>query len=199
MKRSRPQPVGSLACHSFLHAVLAVTLVVFCAPLAAQQLGDQTGAEKTKTPVSASIKHSGRQTESFLDVIGNVIVTYSDGSTDAWTAKGNASLVRVAEDGSVGWTVHEAERPAASASYTIRPNGKLVVCRQGEVVAKIVSSLGFIEEWNFWDGGRAVRLRTRALHGPGRLELHEIASGRLVESIPEEQWSTRPWAAIFAD
>lgn len=198
MNRSRPQPVGSLACHSFLRAVLVVTLVVFCAPLAAQQTGGQTGAEKTKAPVSAMIKPSGRQTESFPQPIGNVIVTYADGGKDAWTTKGNCSLARVAADGSVGWTVHEPERPAASASYTIRPNGTLVVCRRGEVVAKLRSSLGFIEEWDFWDGGKSVRLRTRRLHGPGTLELHDVATGRLVASIPEDQWQSQPWASVFS-
>lgn len=199
MKRSRPQPFGSLSGDSLWRPVFALTFVALCTPLVAQQTGGQTGAERTKTPLSAVIKPGARQTASFPEVIGNVIVTYSDGSKDAWTTKGNASLVRVAEDGAVGWTVHEAERPAASASYTIRPNGKLIVCRLGEVVAKITSGLGFIEEWDFWDAGRAVRLRTRALHGPGRLELYEIATGRLVEAIPEDQWSTRPWATIFKE
>ena len=71
---------------------------------------DQSGAENTKQPISAEIlvKTAGKA-EAKPNPIGNVQVTYADGTKDLWTTKGNCSLAVVGTDGTVGWTVHGPE------------------------------------------------------------------------------------------
>jgi hypothetical protein len=67
--------------------------------------GDQKGAERTKQPVAAEILAAPAATAED-PAVGNVEVTYADGTKDLWTTKGNCSLPRVAPDGTVGWTVN---------------------------------------------------------------------------------------------
>jgi hypothetical protein len=57
-------------------------------------------AEPVKQPVAARIqpKHSP-----IADNVGNVIVTYSDGTEDTWTLTGNAMMPKVGPTGYVGW------------------------------------------------------------------------------------------------
>jgi hypothetical protein len=93
--------------------------------------GDQRGAEGTKQPVAVAIPGAGTATADD-SAVGNVQVTYADGTKDRWTTKGNCSLARVAPDGTVGWTVNGPEIPVNSADM-MRPNGTLVLCRKGKV------------------------------------------------------------------
>jgi hypothetical protein len=82
------------------------------------------------------------------DPIGNVPVTYADGTRDLWTTKGNCSLAHVGSDGTVGWTANGSAVKINSADW-MRPNGTLVLCRLGKVIAQIKSGKGFIEQWQF--------------------------------------------------
>lgn len=155
---------------------------------------DQTGAEDTKAPKNVEIV-AGGSAEDKEQQIGNVQVTYEDGTKDLWTTKTNCSLARVSADGIVGWTVHGPETKIA-ASYTMRPNGKLVLIAKGKVIAQIQSGKGFIEDWMFIEGGRLVLL-TRGAHGPASIELHETKNGKLVQSVQAMDPNLPAWAKPY--
>lgn len=158
---------------------------------------DQKGAETTKIPMGVAIvKTSGSEKKE--QPIGNVQVVYRDGTTDFWTTKGNCSLALVAADGTVGWTVHAGDTKIA-ASYTARPNGKLVLNRRGKVIAQIESSKGFIEEWMFIEGGKRLVLLTRGAHGPATIELHETSSGKLLKSVNAAAENLPTWAKPYEE
>ena len=177
----------------FLRSLLAVILT----SAGVLDAADQTGAEKTRQPVSAQIiVQDGAESEG--TPVGNVRVTYADGSTDLWTTKGNCALARVAPDGLVGWTVRGPETKIA-ASYTVRPNGTLVLCRKGRVIAEVKSAKGFIEEWAFVENGSRLVLVTRGAHGPGYIELHDTAAGKLIESVKASTDNLPLWARPYAE
>ncbi len=67
--------------------------------------GQNEGAERTKLPVQASIVRNKALGPEYK--IGNVIVTYSDGTTDLWTLKGNCAEPKISTMGSVGWEVYK--------------------------------------------------------------------------------------------
>jgi len=156
---------------------------------------DQRGAESTKTPKKAGIVVAPDPRSVELQ-IGNVEVTYSDGIKDLWTAKNNCSLARVSADGTVGWTVHGPETKIA-ASYTVRPNGTLVLNRKGKVIARIESSKPFIEDWMFIDAGGRLILLTRAAHGPANIELHDTTTGKMIESVKAQDEHLPAWAKPY--
>ena len=134
--------------------------------------------------------------------IGNVEVTYADGTKDRWTKKGNCGQAHVAADGTVGWTIYDAERHPPTVSYTVRNNYRLALCRRGRITARIHSWLGFIEDRRFLDGGRQIALRARGLHGPAQIERHDSATGQLLEGIPafaSDPSSLPAWAKPFVD
>jgi len=158
---------------------------------------DQKGAELTKKPVSADVVVP-KGTKPDDEQIGNIRIKYEDGSKDLWTTKSNCSLPRVAPDGIVGWTVH-AEETKIAASYTVRPNGTLVLCKQGKVYATIKSGRGFIEEWQFIDQGTHLVLVTRGAHGPADIELHDVATGKLLKSVKPTDDPLPAWAKPYYD
>lgn len=160
---------------------------------------DQTNAEHVKKPVSAQITPADGGEMYGDERTGNVEVTYADGTKDRWTTRGNCGQARVATDGTVGWTVYEAERKPPTVAYTVRNNFTLVLCRRGKIVAKIRSWLGFIEAWDFLARGKELALRTRALHGVALIERHDCATGRLLQSIEAYSTDLPAWAAPFAD
>jgi hypothetical protein len=176
-----------------LPALLLITLLLVSNGRAI----DQKGAESTKTPKSAAIvvaADAGKKERQ----IGNVQVTYSDGTKDVWTTKANCSLARVAADGTVGWTVHGPETKIA-ASYTMRPNGKLVLNRKGKLIAEIESGKAFIEEWMFIEPGKQIVLLTRGAHGPADIELHDTKTGKLIESVKAFAENLPAWAKPYEE
>lgn len=178
---------------SFLRALLFSLFVVPTFLSAA----DQTGAELTKKVVSAEIVVP-KGTKPDDEQIGKVRVKYADGTKDMWTTKDNCSLVRVAPDGTVGWTVH-ADATKIAASYTVRPNGNLMLCRHGKVFAKLTSGRGFIEAWDFVEKGEKLVLVTRGAHGPADIELHEVATGKLLKSVKQDEGHLPAWAKPYED
>ena len=170
-------------------------LVLACSGLTLA--ADQKGAELTKKPVSANIVVP-KGTKADDEQIGKVQVVYEDGTKDLWTTKDNCSHVRVAPDGTVGWTVH-ADETKIAASYTVRPNGTLVLCRQGKIFATIKSGRGFVEEWAFIEKGARLVLVTRGAHGPADIELHEVANGKLLKSVKPEAAKQYTWAKPYED
>lgn len=173
-------------------AVFAFGMLVTGALVAA----DQTGAEKNKRPVSAEVIGTAKAENA--DKIGDIEVTYADGSKDRWTTKGNAGLPQVAADGSVGWTVYSPETKVA-ASYKMRPNCTLVVSRQGKVLCRVRSIMAFIEEWSFLEDGAKFALKTRGAHGPASVELHETKSGKLLQTVGAGDEKLPKWAEAFRE
>jgi hypothetical protein len=176
-----------------LHTLFAGVFLIGCDLYAT----DLVGAETVKRPASVEILLSGAAKPD-EPKIGNVWVTYTDGATDPWTTKGNCSLARLAVDGTVGWTTNEPETKV-NASYSMRPNNTLVLCRKGKVIAKVRSALPFIEEWKFTVDGRQLVLVTRASHGPADIELHEVDSGRLIETVKAYGENLPLWAQPFKE
>jgi len=177
----------------FIFQFLLATAVTATGTLFA---GDQTDAERTKQPVAVAILVAGATT---ADVpIGNVQVTYADGTKDLWTTRGNCSLADVAPDGTVGWTVNGSEIRVNSADM-MRPNGTLVLCRKGKVLASIRSGRAFIEKWAFNANGSQLVLVTRGSHGPADIELHETATGRLIQSVRAYAGNLPEWARPYAE
>ncbi len=157
---------------------------------------DQTGAESTKKPVLAKVVDVA-EIEHYT--IGNIQVTYEDGTADRWTTKRNTGDPRVAPDGTVGWTIYGAEYGDAK-SYTTRPNGTLVVCRQGRVLCRVESALPHVEGWDFIDGGAKFVLKSRGRHGPAKVELFETETGNLLAMVPAYSEDGQPkWAEPYRD
>ena len=173
---------------------LAMILALVVGPLVSVRAGDQTGAEKTKVPVKVAVVDAKKWNE---QAVGNIEVSYADGTSDRWTTKGSCGQPRVAADGTVGWTVFEPERPAQTASYNIRPNGTLVICRKGKVICRAKAALGFIEEWGFLKDGKRLVVMSRALHGPATVELMETETGKVVEVVKASADKLPAWAAPY--
>jgi outer membrane lipoprotein-sorting protein len=157
---------------------------------------DQSGAEKSKSV--ASVEVVGTASAENAEKIGNVEVTYADGTKDRWTTKGDAGLALVASDGTVGWTVYAPETKIA-ASYKVRPNNTLVICRQGKVLCRAKTALPFIEEWRFVDDGKQFAVKTRAAHGPATLELHETKTGKLLATAKAADDQLPKWAEPYRE
>lgn len=161
--------------------------------------GGQSGAENTKQPISAEIlPATAGKADANPNPIGNVQVTYADGTKDLWTTKGNCSLALVRADGTVGWTVHGPEVPINSADK-MRPNGTLVLCRRGKVIAQIKSGKAYIEQWAFQANGSQLVLLTRGSHGPAEIELHDATTGKLIASVGASAGNLPEWAKPYAD
>jgi len=155
---------------------------------------DQSGAEKVKLPVMATVVNAEKWNS---ELVGNIEVRYADGTRDKWTTKGSCGKPRVATDGTVGWTIFEPERPAQSASYNIRPNNTLVICRKGSIICRVQSAMGFVEEWAFLKDGKHFVVKSRALHGPATVELMETETGNVVEKIKASADNLPNWAAPY--
>jgi len=157
---------------------------------------NQSGAEKVKLPVKASVVNAVKWNS---ELVGNIEVHYSDETKDRWTTKGSCGQPRVAADGTVGWTIFEPERPAQSASYNIRPNHTLVMCRKGKIICRVESVMGFVDEWDFLKDGKHFVVKSRALHGPATVELMETETGKVVEAIKASADNLPDWAASYHD
>jgi len=155
---------------------------------------DQASVEKTKVPVKATVVNAQLWNN---EPVGNIEVVYADGTRDRWTTKGSCGLPRVAADGTVGWTVFEPEHPSQSASYTVRPNGYLVVCRRGKVLCRVLSALSYIEEWDFSKDGKHFVVKSRRLHGSAKVELMETETGKVVMELEASADKLPEWAAPY--
>jgi hypothetical protein len=176
-------------------AILALAVATVCLDRPVQAV-DQQGAEKTKRPVSASVEPAGGKE----DWIGNVVVTYADGTKDRWTTKGNTTLPKVSANGTVGWVVVEPPVGSANFSYKLRPRREIVVCHQGKIVGRIRSAKAFIEEWRFVEGQILhCAVMSRQSHGPAKIELIVAQTGQVVDSVDAfiEQEKLPPWARGF--
>jgi hypothetical protein len=167
--------------------------------LAPYLYGKNKGAEKTQTPVQAGIARNKSVPGKYK--IGNVIVTYSDGTTDIWTLKGNCAEPRVSTKGTVGWEVYKLNADGKTlASYNgLYIDDRVNVCDHGRVVANLVSAKSFIEGWDFTKDGERLVIKSRGAHGPATIELFALRNGGPLESVQAYEKNLPSWAAPFAD
>jgi hypothetical protein len=155
-------------------------------------------AEMVKQPVAVRIqtKHSP-----IADNVGNVIVTYSDGTDDTWTLMGNSMMPKVGPMGYVGWVVCELEKDHRSLKlYRDVPIGsRLAICWKGKVIANLQSSKPFIEEWNFSPDSKHVVVKSRAAHGVAIIELFSIRNGPAEVAVEAYREDLPDWAKAFRD
>jgi hypothetical protein len=172
----------------FLLFLLSVTL-----------LADQNeGAEKTKLPLRASIIRNDSLPAEYH--IGNVAVTYADGTTDTWTLKGNCAEAKVSTQGSVGWEVYKLDSDGRLDRYNgLYVNDHVSVCDHGKVVATFKSAKGFIEGWDFTKDGEHLVIKSRGAHGPATIELFSLHTGMATESVQAYDKHLPDWAVPFAD
>ncbi len=164
-----------------------------------ERIEGPTGSGRAERPVTVDIiPAKGGQTAGTAQV-GNVEVVYADGVQETWTTRGNCGQAHIAADGTVGWTVYRADKPGIIGNFDFQPNGTLVLCRRGQIVARINSSLPYIDSWNFLDRGGKVVLRTRGLTGAPRIDRRESATGLLLDSVPAETADLPEWALPLAD
>jgi hypothetical protein len=161
--------------------------------------GQTAGAEKTKLPVHAAIVRDKSLPPTYQ--IGNVIVTYSDGTTDIWTLKDNCGQPKVSSKGAVGWEVYKlnAEGKTLASYHGLYINDRLNVCDHGIVVANLPSAKGFIEGWDFTRDGEHLVIKSRGAHGPASIELFSLRNGPALESVQAYEKNLPDWAVPFAD
>jgi hypothetical protein len=183
------------------HVMNQRTLAPFLFFLLAAPLLDaqNQGAEKTKLPVRASIEGNKSLRPDYK--IGNVRVTYSDGTTDLWTLKGNCAEPKVSTKGSVGWEVYKLDADGKTlANYNgLYVNNRVNVCDHGRVVANLESAKGFIEGWDFTKDGERLVIKSRGAHGPATIELFSLRNGSVIEAVQAYEKNLPDWAASFAD
>lgn len=153
---------------------------------------DQAGAEAVKKPVSASIRVP-EESSGNGDPVGNVQVTYQDGTTDLWTTKNNCGQARVSPAGTVGWVIYEPATQVA-ASYKLRPCRQIVLCQKGKIVARISSPQPFIEEWQFQQDGAQVAVAAMFAHGKTFYTLYEAATGQSLATATSTDALIPSWA-----
>jgi hypothetical protein len=161
--------------------------------------GQNEGAEKTKLPLRASIvRNDSLPAEA---QIGNVVVTYTDGSSDTWTLKGNCAEAKVSTKGSVGWEVYKlnADGKTLERYNGLYINDQVNVCDHGKVVANLKSAKGFIEGWDFTKDGEHLVIKSRGAHGPASIELFSLRTGLAMESVQAFDKHLPDWAAPFGD
>lgn len=167
--------------------------------LASGVYGQKEGAEKTQTPVHAAIARNNSLPAQYK--LGNVIVTYSDGTTDIWTLKGNCAEPKISIKGVVGWEVYKLNADGKTlASYNgIYINDHVIVCDHGRVVASLASAKAFIEDWDFTENGECLVIKSRGAHGAATIELFALRNGPPLNSVQAYEKSMPSWAAPFAD
>jgi hypothetical protein len=181
---------------NFLHAILFLWIL---SGATFRLTAQNQGAEKVKEPSQARIEPKHRSDPNF--VVGDVIVTYTDGTTDSWTLKGNCMDPKVSPQGQVGWVLCELASDGKSLKlYGSVPIGsQLVVCDRGKVIAKLRAAKPFIEDWAFADDGRHVVVKSRAAHGPASIELFGLHNGPAEASVAAFEENLPDWAGPFRD
>jgi hypothetical protein len=174
----------------------ALLLLLLSAPFL---YGQNEVAEKFKVPVQAAVVRN--QSLPPEDEIGNVIVTYADGTTDIWALRGNCAEPKVSTKGAVGWEVYKLEANGKTlASYNgLNINDHVTVCDHGKVIANLQSAKAFIEAWDFTKDGERVVIKSRGAHGPATIELFPLHNGPPEASVPAYEKNLPAWAVPYAD
>jgi hypothetical protein len=156
------------------------------------------GAERYKIPVEANIqpKHDVGP-----DQVGNVVVTYADGTTDLWTLKGNCKLPKISSQGAVGWVVCEMQPNSNSLKLYdgIAIGSRLAVNFRGRIVANLKSAKPFIEDWAFEKDGRHVVVKSRSAHGSAVIERFALRDGPPEAAVEAYRENLPDWAQQFGE
>lgn len=175
-----------------------VCLLISCVAVESQK-----GAETTKKPAKAAIVDVRKLEEWSGDPVGNVEVTYTDGTRDHWTKPAMAMMPKVAADGVVGWVdCSSTEDGKAKLGLNARgtPIGShLVLCDKGKVTVRIAAGKAFIEEWGFDPDGKHVVVLSRASHGPAVIERFSRASGKAAGSVAAFTEDAPEWAKPYVE
>jgi hypothetical protein len=156
------------------------------------------GAERYKIPVQAAIQpkhHVGS------DSVGNVVVTYADGTIDFWTLKGNCKLPKVSSQGAVGWVVCETEPNSSSLKLYdgVVIGSSLTVNFKGRIVANLRAAKPFIEDWAFETDGRRVIVKSRSAHGSAVIERFGLHDGPPEAAVEANREGLPDWAQAFGE
>jgi hypothetical protein len=180
---------------TILAGCLILSSLIESAPLA---ISANESAEIVKQPVAATIQPKHLPA---IGEVGNVIVTYQDGTQDTWTLKGNCMMPKVGPDGQVGWVVCQLlDNDKELKLYRDAPIGsRLAICRKGKILANLQSAKPFIEDWNFAADGSHVVVKSRAAHGVALIELFSIRNGPAEEAVEAYRDGLPEWARPFRD
>ena len=186
---------------SIKHTLAALAVItVGTATLTAAGKPDQTGAESSKKPVSASIIDAANKNSPAP--AGNVQVKYADGTTDKWTTKGIAMEPKVAADGTVGWylcATNDKGKPDLDQDSSATPVA-LVVCKAGKILATI-KDLANPRGWGFDPDGSHVIVYEGAKHGPGWVRRFDLKTGKETDqfSFADTDKKCPAWAKPFQE
>ncbi len=179
--------------------VLSFLCLLF--PCSAEE--SQTGAETTKKTSKVAIVDARKLEEWSGDPVGNVEVTYADGTRDHWTKLAMAMIPKVASDGVVGWvdcSVTKDGKTELALNQRGTPIGsRLILCDKGKVTLKIKSSKPLIEEWGFDPDGKHVIILSRAAHGPAVIERFSRADGKAAGSVAGAAEDSPQWAKPYVE
>lgn len=124
-----------------------------------------------------------RVENAYIDGKGSVHIV-EEGAKDVPVAKQKDQVgseqVAIADDKhTVGWL---ADYENCCTSYAIPL--KLVVWRNGKVVQRLGTGQ-MIYDWRFWEGAKQAAFCSGTVHGDsgGHCELHDVASGKTLETI----------------
>jgi hypothetical protein len=159
--------------------------------------GSDGAASKLQTPVKiAVVKDSG----GWGSPIGNVRVTFKNRTQAIWSKGRNSGMARIADDGTVGWVNFTDLEPSEYRPGTKeRFNGSISICRNGKIVCTVSSSLLWIEQWRFVDGGRRFVVGSMLRHGAMTYDLFDSRTGRKIAEYRESDESTKwpEWASMY--
>jgi hypothetical protein len=158
-------------------------LLVLCASLLSM-----SAAASGTTPIQIEvIPPAGESKE-----VGDVVVTWDDGSREPLTRSAHAEQAKLGPDGLIGWTW------AKERYENLWVNEHLRVQRGKQLLFEVKSGKPFIEDWAFAAEGLVVK--SRGAHGPAWIELLSVSNGKQIQVIKEAYGDDLPpWAKPFAD
>lgn len=132
---------------------------------------------------------------------------YADGSGAAHIVAANGQDIAVPkEKGQTGAEEFKTSNDHQTIGwFVVYPNpdpnrgweklyGELILWRDGKVLRRFSTEVVFWS-WDFWQDGRQIAFHIGPLHGSGRSELHDVATGRLVAAFNDDDNGTEPdWA-----
>lgn len=124
---------------------------------------------------------------------GDVVISFTDGTTHRLEAQGFAQAAQVAPDGQTfGFNLIEyyidtkGDLWVASRAIVLYRNGK----RMSVVTPEKQATVG----WAFRDGGKSIAVSAQGTHGPTYLGLYEVATGKRLatadgfDEAPKPKW-----------
>jgi len=170
-----------------------------------------SGSVKANTDGIAAIKFTQVPCEfkncDAPDHHGKVQITFADGTKqdipgDRVFHMDASDAPQIASDHqTAGWLQGEHLDIKRNNSLLYFLPTRLIIYRDHHVIQRLTGELGFIEAWQFWNGGKQVAFRTRAFHGSSYIELYDVNSGnRLAKILGYKVKASSPqWAQKLKD